>query len=113
MGRNREELNPDMVWKVWDVYSDAFRDNEKAEKLNAAVPPLEQIALIQTLFSRSDFPADKVVIRECYLASLEEAAGRRQQALARWRALRPTLSPNIWGYVLDRADAAIQRLSAP
>jgi hypothetical protein len=113
MQRNHEQLSASTARRVWDIYSMAFRDKEESDRLNATVPPLEQIALIQTLFCRPDFSADRIPIRECLLASLEEAAGKRTAALARWRALRPTLSPEIWDQILERADAAIQRLSAP
>jgi hypothetical protein len=113
MRKNQEKFSPSAAEKIWDIYAIAFRDHDEAEKANAVVPPVEQIALIQSLFCRPDFSVDKIPIRESALASLEEAAGQRRAALLRWRALRATSRPGSSGEIQERADAAIARLSAP
>jgi len=76
-----------------------------------AVPATEQLATFRALFYDDDFDNGKRLSRESYLASLLEAAGRREEALRTWLTLRQGLPAGDRSALGDRAAAAIKRLS--
>jgi tetratricopeptide (TPR) repeat protein len=94
---------------VYSIYYSALHSDEAFRRLLVAVPASEQIAMMRALFFGADFDPSKVPTREVALATLEEAADRRDEALKTWLALRSGLSPD--STYIPRADAAIQRLT--
>ncbi len=113
MRKNGEPIDAASASKVWNIYYSDFMDDPRFARLTSAVPAADQIALIEALFEGAGFDSTKIPSREAFLATLEEAAGEREAALKRWRALRPTLSPDISDRFIQTADAAIARLSQP
>jgi hypothetical protein len=113
MRKNHEMIDATTASNVWSIYYFASSQGDDFRKLTAAVPATDQITLIQALFGGSEFDATKIPSREAYLAIFEEAAGERDAALKRWRALRANLPADASGWLTSSADAAIQRLSQP
>jgi len=111
MRKNNEEIDASTRSDIFSMYYFAFSRGEDFRRLTAAVPAAEQIAMIQALFYGADFDPSRIPSREAYLAILQEAAGRPDEALKTWRAMRSSLPPDTSGTLVDRADAAIERLS--
>ena len=111
MQRNNEKIDTGTRSDVYSIYYFALSAGENFQRLTAAVPATDQIAMIRALFYGTDFDQSKIPGREAYLAILQEAAGQREDALKTWRAMRAGLSVNTYGTVVSRADAAIHRLS--
>jgi hypothetical protein len=63
------------------------------------------------LFYEQDFDQGKRPSRELYLATLQEAAGRPQDALRTFQSLRSGLTSNASGGLTSVVDASIARLS--
>jgi Tfp pilus assembly protein PilF len=113
MLKNNEKIEARTRSDVYSIYYFALSAGETFQRLRAAVPATEQIAMIRALFYETDFDRSKIPNREASLAILQEAAGLRDEALATWLAMRSGLPANTRGPVVDRADAAIKRLSQP
>lgn len=113
MNQNHEKINDAAISHIWSVYYFAFENDAEYELINKAVPAGDQITLIEALYEGTDFDPSKIPLREASLARLEEAAGRRDAALRRWRALRANLPSGISESIAARCDAAIKRLSQP
>jgi hypothetical protein len=111
MRKTGEPIDAVSANEVWNIYYSDFMDDAHFARLASAVPAVDQIALIEALFEGWGFDSTEIPSREAFLATLEEAAGEREAALKRWRALRPTLSPAISDRFIRTADAAIARLS--
>jgi hypothetical protein len=58
------------------------------------------------------FDAQRLRVRDAAVAMLYEAAGRRAEALAGWKAVRAATASGE-DTLRSRADAAIRRLQAP
>ncbi len=63
------------------------------------------------LFDGLDFDESKSLLRTCYLAVLQEAAGQRDDALANYREVRARIRKQS-GPLSDAAEAGIKRLSS-
>ncbi len=75
------------------------------------VAPEEELATFRWLFDGLELDESQQVERDFCLAGLEEGAGHREAALARYRALRAKLPDG--STLRPRADAAARRLSRP
>jgi tetratricopeptide (TPR) repeat protein len=111
MRKNNEEIDAGTRSDVYSIYYFALSAGEDFQRLTAAVPAAEQIAMIRALFYGADFDPSKNPTREACLAILQEAAGQPEDALKTWLAMRSNLPVNIYGTVAARADTAIKRLS--
>lgn len=88
-----EQVDPETRRALWAIYSLHFGSEEaRRQPLLAAMPPADQLATFSLLFDVSDFDQSKFVSREFYRAILEEAAGRRTQALQTLLSVRPKLT---------------------
>lgn len=112
MVKNQEPVDPAVRRDLYGLYFFAFGDDALFDRLVAAVPPTEQIAAIRALFFDVDFDPSRAPLRDACLARLQEAAGEPAEALKTWRALLTSLPPSAAGRVVDRARAAVTRLSA-
>jgi len=111
MRKNHEEIDARTRSDVFSIYYFAFTDSTGFQRLTAAVPASEQIAMIRALFYGADFDPSRIPSREAYLATLQEAAGSPDEALKTWLAMRSRLPADTGGILVARADAAIKRLS--
>jgi hypothetical protein len=110
MRKNHETIDADTRRNVFSIYYFALTGQD-FQRLTAAVPASEQIETIRALFYGADFDPSRIPSREAYLAILQEAAGRPDEALKTWRAMRSSLAADASGLLMTRADAAIKRLS--
>lgn len=109
MIKNNEKVDVNTRSHVHAIYYSALNSDKNFQRLIAAVPATEQIAMIRALFYDADFNPSKIPTREASLAMLQEAAGLRDEALKTWLAVRSDLPTNT--SVTVRADASIKRLS--
>lgn len=102
-------------WRLWNVYYDRLLNRNALEPFLRVVPAADHVATFLWLFPESEVPADKRGLRMYMLATLEEHAGRRVEALARFRALRDELARvgalAQGGSLPEGILAAIKRLS--
>ncbi len=98
---------------VYSAYYSAFTAADGFERLIAALPAVSHIALIRALLFDTDFDESSIPLRDACIATLQELGGFRNEALATWRTVRKALPAHAAGRVVDRANAAIARLSRP
>jgi len=102
---------PDEVDRIFsEYYRGVFSSSPASAHFLKAVPPAEHVATFRWLFDGLDFDESKSRLRMCYLATLQEAAGQREEALANYRTIR-SKSSNRPGPLFDVAEAGIKRLS--
>ncbi len=78
----------------------------------SAIPPLDHLETFDWLLQREG-PRDSDPLTHAYIrSSLLEAAGRRDEALAGFRAMQSRFGPNISPTLADGARKAIVRLTA-
>jgi hypothetical protein len=109
--KNNEKIDARTLSDVYSIYYFALSAGEDFQRLTAAVPATEQIAMIRALFFGADFDPSKIPTRQACLATLQEAAGFPDEARKTWLALRSNLPANASRTLVARADAAIKRLS--
>ena len=117
MRKNGEAVDERMRARVLSIYTAAFfasaviRNEAAAQRLLAAVPPVEQLETFQALFYGQDFNPSNRSSREVCLATLQEAAGHPEDALRTLQALRSEPTFNASGSGARMVDAGIARLS--
>lgn len=103
---------PEDVDSIFSVYySNVFPSSPKSARFLNAVPAAEHLATFRWLFDGLDMDESKSLLRMCYLARLQEAAGQREEALANYRAVR-SKTVDRPGSLADAAAAGVKRLSA-
>ncbi len=114
MCQNKEPVDERTRVKLFSMYASAFgKDEAGVRKLLTVAPPADQLATFQSLFYEPNFDQSKRVSRDVYLATLQEAAGRPDEALGTLRAVRPELNPNTPEHLVRLVHAGIRRLSKP
>ena len=112
MRKNKESVDERTRATVFSIYASAVgRDEATAQKLRNALPPSDQLETFQALFYDQDFDQAKRPSREVCLATLQEAAGRPEDALRTLHAVRAELPANSSGSLPRAVDASIARLS--
>jgi hypothetical protein len=117
MRRNNERIDTQTRSDLFAIYSFACalrRDNKRMAQLLAAVPADAQLSTFRTLFygeHEASFDVWKGMGRAACLATLLEAAGRREEALEVWRALRQQPEAQSNG-MAARARDTIRRLTS-
>jgi hypothetical protein len=99
--------------EIWNVYYSFFHDDvgeHAIQRLLGVIPPEEHLLTFHWLFDRAGFDEGKELTRICYVGLLQEAAGRRKEALQTLEGLRQKLADSK-GSLSDRVQAAIARLS--
>jgi hypothetical protein len=91
-------------------YGRVFSSNPHTNKFLNVIPPEEHIATYHWLFDESDFDDSEKMLRLGYLATLQEAAGQRKEAIANYRTLRAKV-PAHSGSLSDAIDQGLKRLS--
>jgi tetratricopeptide (TPR) repeat protein len=111
MRRNHEPIDASTRQDVFSIYYSAFNSDEQLQRVLGVLPPDEHIAMVRALFSGPDFDQGRAPLRDAMVAMLQEQAGRRDDSLATWRAVRAALPRGGDQRVARRADAAIARLA--
>ena len=112
MRKNNEGVGQGLRDRVFSIYAAALgRDEAAAQSLLTALPPSDQLETFQALFYDPDFDQSKRPTRALCLATLQEAAGRQEDALHTLKSLRSELTLNTSGSLTRSVDAGIARLS--
>jgi hypothetical protein len=100
-------------WRLWNIYYDRMIPHDNLQAFLSVLPAADHLATFRWLFPDKAVPADKRNLHSFMLASFEEHAGNRGEALAMFRALGGVLSNGrgSGGALSDRTVAAIKRLS--
>ena len=93
-----------------NYYGRVFSSSPESNRFVTAIPPAEHVATFQWLFDGLDFDESKSLLRLGYLATIQDAAGQRELALANYRTIRSKRSKES-GPLFDAADQGIKRLS--
>ncbi|HKV60623.1 MAG TPA: hypothetical protein VJO16_01815 [Candidatus Acidoferrum sp.] len=105
-------IDADTVHRIYsNYYGRVFSPSPLTNQFLNVIPPAEHLATFHWLFDGLDFDESESKLRSGYLATLEEAAGQRQEALANYRALRAKV-PMHSGPLSDAIDGGIKRLSS-
>jgi hypothetical protein len=106
------KIDADTVHRIYsNYYGRVFSPNPSANQFLNAIPPEEHLATFHWLFDGLDLDESESLLRSGYLASIEEAAGKREEALANYRGLRAKV-PMHSGPLSDAIDGGIKRLSS-
>ncbi|MDP3822480.1 MAG: toll/interleukin-1 receptor domain-containing protein [Burkholderiales bacterium] len=102
----------DRLWTY--VYYDTLLSPERRQAFVAAAHDVDAAATFLWLFPEADVRPDRRTLWRYFLASLEEAAGNRAAARARFEALRDEFKrEGSSGRIVDMTLAALKRLQAP
>lgn len=105
------KVDPDTVNRIYsNYYGKVFSSRPGFNHFINAIPPAEHLATFNWLFDGLDFDESKSLERKGYLATLQEAAGQREEALANYRAVFTKKSKHS-GPLSEAADEGIRRLS--
>ena len=101
--------------RLWDVYYLRLISRRQDAPFLAALPAADHLATFRWLFPEAQVPPDKRHLYLFMLATLQEHAGQRAEALATYQTLRRTFDGKAGtaGPVSDRTAEAIGRLSKP
>ena len=110
-----EPIEPRLSEHLWTyVYYDNLLSRERHDSFVAAIHDADGVATFLWLFPEADVRPDRRTLWRYLLASLEEAAGNRSSARARFEALRDELKrEGSSGRIVDMTLAALKRLQAP
>ncbi len=97
--------------EMFSRYADKiFSAEPAANPFMKVVPPVEHVATFHWLFDTLPCDESKALVRQTYLALLQEAAGQREDALNNYQSIRAK-EPAGSGSLFNAVDAGIQRLS--
>lgn len=111
MRKGSEKLDARTCDRLFSVYYDRIAVPQPKAEFLAVVPLAEHLATFQWLFADMKFEEDKSLLREYWLATLEEATGHPVEALQRFRSLHSNLSRETSSRIQSSVDAALKRLS--
>ena len=98
------------VRRIYSNYYDrVFSPNPLTNQFLNVIPPAEHLATFHWLCDGLDLDDSESMLRMGYLATLEEAAGQKEEALATYRTLRAKV-PMHSGPLSDAIDGGIKRL---
>jgi hypothetical protein len=106
MRKANEVMDARALREVRSVYIAASRDAALAQRLAAALPPLDQLELIKLAGGGSED-----ISLTAMTAQLQESNGDSASAIESWRAVRASLPAKSGAELAKRADAAIKRLA--
>jgi hypothetical protein len=110
-----EPIDPRLSERLWTyVYYDNLLSRERRDSFVAAIHDADAVATFLWLFPEAEVRPDRRAMWRYLLASLEEAAGDRSGARARFEALREEFKrEGSSGRIVDMTLAALKRLQAP
>ena len=117
MRKHSEMIDDDTRHDLYGAYTFACGFKQDADDMKAILdvtPAAEQLTTFQALFydaSRPTGDGEPRTSLDACLATLQEAAGHRDEALKTWQALHQTVSGHDVNGLAARSDAAIKRLT--
>jgi tetratricopeptide (TPR) repeat protein len=110
MRKQQQTIDADVTDRIFGMYySEIDPWAPLPVKFVNAVLPQEHLETFHWLFDKVQLDDGKAVERSYYLGVLEEVAGRREEALAQYRAVQAKTAEN--NSVRRAADSGIKRLS--
>ncbi|MCI0546057.1 MAG: toll/interleukin-1 receptor domain-containing protein [Candidatus Rokubacteria bacterium] len=97
--------------RLWSVYYDRLVNGYARSSFLAALPGADHLATFRWLFPEDSVPADRRNLHRFMLATFQEQAGERADALASYRALASALAGEGGGTVSRLVAQALDRLS--
>jgi len=98
---------------ILNIYSERLiPPDERTAAFLGAIPPPDHLDTFDWLHQRADPGERNLLAYACIRGALLEAAGRRDEALAAYRALASRFGPGAGGAVVDVTRKAITRLAA-
>jgi hypothetical protein len=115
MRKSGEAIDRDLGERLWTyVYYDGLLSSERREGFMAAMHDADNAATFRWLFPESQVRQDRAPQWRFLMASLEEAAGERAAARARYESLHDELvRERAPGRLLEGTIAALNRLQRP
>jgi hypothetical protein len=106
------KIDANTVHRIYsNYYGRVFSADPQTNQFLNAIPPAEHLATFHWLFDGLEFDESESMLRMGYLATLQEAAGQKEEALANYRTLR-TKVPKHSGPLSDAIDGGIKRLTS-
>jgi hypothetical protein len=107
------EINPPLPRDILNVYSERLLPpDERTSAFLSAVPPPDHLDTFDWLVQQAPSGELSLFAYACIRGALLEAAGRRDEALAAYRALNTRFTPGDSGALVDLTRKAIIRLTA-
>jgi hypothetical protein len=115
MRKNGETIDDRLRDRLWSyAYYAGLLSGERRERFMSGLREAEHVATFQWLFPENQVRQDRREQWRFFLASLEQAAGERAAALARYEALHADFQrQRASGPMLDATVAAIKLLRGP
>jgi tetratricopeptide (TPR) repeat protein len=111
--KEKGAVAPDTADRIFSLYyGKVFASTPASTHFLIAVPAPEHVATFRWLFDGIVFDESKSMLRTCYLARLQEAAGQRDEALANYHAVLARI-PKHSSPLSDTAENGLKRLSSP
>jgi hypothetical protein len=111
MRMGEESLDKDTRSRIFSIYyTRLLPARASTPKFINAVAPAEHLATFRWLFEKDNLDESGSDLRSYYLASLEEAAGRREDALAGYVMLKRKIMGGN-GSLVDAINAGVKRLA--
>lgn len=110
MRKNDEPIDGRLLREIRGIYQAALRDEPLTERLIAALPAPEHLAIVDMVKAGSSPTTGSDDSLDVTRALLEEAGGQPASALKIWRSVRANQA-EVSSPLARRADAAIKRLS--
>ena len=107
----QEPMSQDMRSRIFSLYYvRLLPPSASTPAFINAVAPADHLATFEWLFEKDTFDESGTNLRSYYRCALQEAAGRREDALAGYKLLKGKIAGRS-GSLLDAVDAGIKRLS--
>lgn len=111
MRMGQESVAKDARSRIFSIYYTRLLPTQSSTaRFVNAVAPQEHLATFQWLFEKDNLDEPASDLRSYYVATLEEAAGRRKDALEGYTELKQKLGGRS-GSLLDAVHAGVRRLS--
>ncbi len=112
MRKSGEPVSANVRERLWThVYRDGLLPSHRREAFMAALGDADNVTTFVWLYPQAEVRADRASLWRFLMASLEDAAGQRSAARARYESLRDDLQrERATGSLLDATLAAIKRL---
>jgi len=105
-------VDADTIHRIYsNYYGRVFSPDPRTNRFLNVIPPAEHLATFHWLFDSLELDDSESLLRSGYVATLQEVAGQKEEALANYRTLRAKV-PMHSGPLSDAIDAGIKRLSS-
>lgn len=112
MRKKNQPIDSADKMRLWDAYDSLLRNtgDDSTEKALRAIPPEEHLSTFQWLLNGEALEEDRRLHLDYWLGILQEASGRRAEAVQTLNAVSAKLTGRP-GALRNRTEAALKRLS--